>query len=166
MLKLIVLDADRTIWSHHDASSLIPPFKRINDNLIIDKYGSRVELNQGLRDFLEHFINLGIYFSISSWNFPENVFELLELFNILKYFSYPVVEPSPNKGLMIKRIVENFKKANIIIFPEEILYIDDRDIHLYEVKRFVGPVNFLRYGFDVVNWVDAISKVEGLISKT
>ncbi len=166
MLKLIVLDVDRTIWSHNDASSLIPPFKKINDDLIIDKCGSRVELNYGLRNFLEHFISLGLYFSISSWNFPENVFELLENFNILKYFSYPVIEPSPNKGLMIKKIVENFRKDNVIISPKEILYIDDRSIHLDEVKRFIGPVNFLRYGIDVVDWNDAICKVESLVSKT
>lgn len=67
---------------------------------------------------------------------------------------------------MIKKIVEDFKKANVIISPKEILYIDDRDIHLDEVKRFVGQVNFLRYGFDVVGWVDAIGKVKSLISKT
>lgn len=67
---------------------------------------------------------------------------------------------------MIKKIIENFRKDNVIISPKEILYLDDRCIHLDEVKRFVGPVNFLRYGIDVVDWNDAIFKVESLVSKT
>ena len=33
--------------------------------------------------------------------------------------------------------------------PEEILYVDDHDWHLAEIKETVGPVNFLHMWKDV-----------------
>ncbi|MEM3403487.1 MAG: magnesium-dependent phosphatase-1 [Nitrososphaeria archaeon] len=162
MIKLIIIDADCTIWSHHNASSLIPPFKLLSKDLIEDRYGSKIKLNGRFREFLEFSRDNGIILSIASWNQPENVLELLSMFSIIHYFAFPTIEPHPNKSHMIQKIVSNLRKKGIRIYPEEILYIDDRDIHLKEVRDTFEYVSFIKYGSDVENWQEVIDMVKNV----
>jgi magnesium-dependent phosphatase-1 len=163
MIKLIVLDADGTIWSHHDASALVAPFEIVSCDVIQDKYHSTVRLNDGIREFLNYVRENGILLSLASWNEPENVFSLLSLFGIDGFFVFPVVEPHPNKHVMLQKIVLGLSQRGVKVLPEEILYIDDRDVHLEEIRSSVGNVKFLRYGVDVENWYDALDKVKCVI---
>lgn len=163
MIKLIVLDVDRTIWSHHNSSDLVPPFKLLSTNLVKDRYGSKVRLNEKLREFLEFSRKKGLLLSIASWNEPENVLELLSMFSIVNYFVFPTIEPHPNKSHMIQKIISNLGEKGIRISPEEILYIDDRDIHLREVRAILGNVLFLKYGSDVKNWQEVVNVVKSMI---
>jgi magnesium-dependent phosphatase-1 len=160
MIKLAIIDADRTIWTHHDASALIPPFELITHDIVRDRYGSRVELHEGFRAFLDFVKGNGIFLSLASWNEPENVFELLSLFNVDRYFVSPIAEPHPNKHLMLKKIIMNLNKKGISILPNEILFVDDNDRYLGEIKEAVGDVSYLKYGVDVRNWVDVVNKIK------
>jgi len=164
MIRLVVLDVDKTVWAHHNASALIGPFKIVSKDIIQDKYYSTVRLNDGIRAFLEFAAKKGIILSLASWNEPENVLDLLSLFDIDRFFIFPVIEPHPNKYMMFQKIVMNLGGKGIRLLPEEILYIDDRDIHLEEIRKSIGNINFLKYGIDVKNWYDVINKVEHLIT--
>lgn len=160
MIRLIVLDADRTIWDHHNVTELRGPFKLVSREVAEDANGVKVKLNYKLVDFLEFVSKKGILVSLASWNEPKNVFELLSLFGIDKYFVFPMAEPHPNKYIMIQKIVSKLKQEGVYISPDEILYIDDRDIHLNEIREKVGNVKFLRFGTDIKNWQEAIDKIE------
>jgi magnesium-dependent phosphatase-1 len=159
MIKLIVLDADRTIWDHHNVTELVSPFKLVSEGVAEDANGVKVRLNGNVIDFLEFANKRGILISLASWNEPKNVFELLSLFRINKYFISPISEPHPNKYLMIQKIISNLSRRGINIFPDEILYIDDRDIHLSEIRKKIGNVKFLRFGVDIKNWQEAIDEI-------
>jgi len=160
MIKLVIIDADRTIWTHHSVSSLIAPIKLISRDVAQDMNGSRVELHQGFRAFLDFVSDNKIFLSLASWNEPENVFELLSLYDVDKYFVCPVAEPHPNKYLMVQKIIMNLGQKGISILPREILFIDDNDTYLTEIREAVGYVNYLKYGVDVRNWVDVIEKIK------
>jgi magnesium-dependent phosphatase-1 len=165
LIKLVVMDADGTIWNHHSVSELVSPFRLISRDIAEDRYGDKVVLKERLRDFLEFAKHKGILVSLASWNEPENVFELLSVFKISDYLVYPMAEPHPNKNLMIKRILVNLEMKGIKVHPEEVLYIDDRDIHLMEVRESIGNVNFLKFGYDVGSWQDVINKLSLMINE-
>ena len=38
-IKLVVFDADKTLWTHSDISSLILPFKLVSSNILTDANG-------------------------------------------------------------------------------------------------------------------------------
>lgn len=160
MIRLVVLDADRTIWDHHNVTELKGPFKLVSKEVAEDTEGVKVKLNDKIIDFLEFARKKGIMVSLASWNEPRNVFELLSLFGIYRYFVFPVAEPHPNKYLMIQKIMNNLSKKGVNVLPNEILYIDDRDIHLNEIREKVGNVKFLKFGVDIKNWQEAIDKIE------
>jgi magnesium-dependent phosphatase-1 len=160
MIRLIVLDADGTIWDHHNVTELRGPFKLVSKDVAEDMNGVKVRLNDKLIDFLEFARKKGILVSLASWNEPKNVFELLSLFGIDKYFVFPVAEPHPNKYQMIQKIVSNLSKIGTDISPDEILYIDDRDIHLSEIRERIGNVKFLKFGLDIKDWQEAINRID------
>lgn len=165
MIKLVVMDADGTIWNHHSVSELVSPFRLISRDVAEDRYGEKVMLKERLREFLEFAKHKRILVSLASWNEPENVFELLSIFKIFDYLVYPIAEPHPNKHSMIKMILNNLEINGIKVRPEEILYIDDRDIHLMEVRESIGNVNFLKFGYDVGSWQDVINKLSRMINE-
>jgi len=160
MIKLVIIDADRTMWTHHNVSALIPSFEFIAQDVAQDRYGSKVELHKGFRAFLDFVKGKGTLLSLASWNEPENVFELLSLFNVDGYFVSPIVEPHPNKHLMLQKIITKLNQKGIGILPNEILFIDDNDRYLGEIKEAVGDVNYLKYGVDVTNWIDVINRIK------
>ena len=163
LIKLVVMDADGTIWNHHSVSELVSPFRLISRDIAEDRYGEKVVLKERLREFLEFAKHKRILVSLASWNEPENVFELLSIFKIFDYLVYPMAEPHPNKHSMIKKILTNLEMSGKRIYPEEVLYIDDRDIHLIDVRENIGEVNFLKFGYDVKSWQDVINKLNRLI---
>ncbi|MFP3189416.1 MAG: magnesium-dependent phosphatase-1, partial [Sulfolobaceae archaeon] len=44
MIKVVVLDADKTLWDHPNISDLKPPLKLVNENSLEDSSGSKVTL--------------------------------------------------------------------------------------------------------------------------
>ncbi|MGQ9781273.1 MAG: magnesium-dependent phosphatase-1 [Nitrososphaeria archaeon] len=163
MIKLVVLDADKTIWSHHDASALVAPFRLMSRDVVQDRHGSTVRLNDGIRRFLNYVKEKGVFLSLASWNEPKNIFDLLSLFDIDRFFVFPIVEPHPNKHMMFQKIIAGLSLKGVKVLPEEILYIDDKDVHLKKIRALVGSVNFLRYGVDVRDWYDAVDRFERMI---
>ncbi len=148
-VKLIVLDLDGTLWDHLDASSLVEPLKVIDHDTVVDSRGEILRLYPHARWFLEKTWSLGLPLAVASWNYPEITVKILELLCIKKYFSYLGIEPHPHKYKVLLKIIEWYKHKYGYIQPSEILYVDDRRIHLEEMYKYIGQVMFLQMWEDI-----------------
>jgi len=146
-LKLLVLDLDGTLWDHEDASQLVPPYKFQGD-MLIDAYKKELHLFPGVRDFLE-WASERFILTIASWNLEERVRPILEGFGLWDYFMFPKIEGHPNKADMIKRTVEELTSIGYSL--EEIIYVDDRAIHIDDIRTIFPDIKFIQM------WVDAKS---------
>jgi len=153
---LVVLDADGTIWDHEDITALTLPFKRISRNSIIDVKGERVNLKNGVRDLLRELKRRKIFVALASWNKPEYVYQALKLFGIEKYFDYIKAEFNPAKHLMIQEILQSLENKGIKLNPNQILYVDDRTVHLEDIRREIGDIRFLQMNKDIKNLLEIL----------
>jgi len=149
--KIVFLDLDGTVWSSHDISSQTPPFKRIGSFEIIDSEGLVVRLKPGVIEFLKWAKNVGLKVYSLSWNIPEIACEALEAFGIHELFDGHCIEFHPHKGKMMREAIE---KCRLNVKPCEIVYVDDRRIHLDEIFREVGKIIFIQMNIDVKDFYD------------
>jgi len=159
-IKLVVLDADGTIWDHLNISAMKPPFRLEGRDTIVDLDGARLTLNEGIREFLKFARSKGMRISLASWNKPEPVFEALRLFSLTDYFTHPKAEPHPDKADMLTRILRELEEDGVSIKPHEVLYVDDRDRHIDDIRVKIGDVVFLRYGVDFKSWYELMDRFE------
>ncbi len=150
-VRLVILDCDLTLWDHANVSALVAPFMQIDADTVKDAQGSEVRLVPGARELLRELRTRGILISIASWNHPVPVFTLLELFGLTEYFTRPKVEPHPYKERTIGALLEEFAAEGIQLQPHEVLYVDDRALHLRRVRDAHGPIRTVRSGSDVLD---------------
>jgi len=148
-IKLVIFDADKTLWDHPDVSSTNPPFQRINENTLVDAIGSEIHLYKRVREMLQRLKEQSIIVSLASWNAPQSCLEALQKLSLLKYFRHPKVQPHPEKYKMIKELLEDLREEGIKIEPSEILYVDDKSRHIGDVRKQVGEIRFLQMWVDV-----------------
>ena len=67
-IKLVVFDADKTLWTHPDVSSLVLPFKLASRDVLTDVNGETFRLFDGIRELLEGLENRRVINAIASWN--------------------------------------------------------------------------------------------------
>ncbi len=148
-VRLVILDCDLTLWDHANVSALVAPLTQIDADTVKDAQGSEVRLVPGTRELLRELRTRGILTSIASWNDPVPVFMLFELFGLAEYFTHPKVEPHPYKERTIGALLEEFAAEGIQLQPDEVLYVDDRALHLRRVRDAHGPIRTVRPGTDV-----------------
>ena len=145
---LLLVDLDGTLWDNLDISSLTPPFTRIGKDEIADSRGVRVKLNSEVLKLISWAREHGALISTLSWNIPWKAYEALKTFGIVELFDYITVENTDRKDIMIKRLLGKLRDVNISFDSCEIIYIDDRDIHIEDIYRNIGDIFFLQYGRD------------------
>jgi magnesium-dependent phosphatase-1 len=148
-VKLVVFDADKTLWSHPNVSELTLPFKLVNTGVVSDARGETFHLFNGIRDVLTTLQKRNIMITVASWNKPEPVKKALELFNIDRFFRNVKAEFHPSKHLMIERTLLELAGDGVKLKPEEILYVDDRDLHVDKIREKIGAIHFIQM------WIDA-----------
>ncbi len=164
---LLLIDLDGTLWSHTDISLLTPPFKKIDENVIIDRYGERIELNREMVKFIEWARANHAVTSTLSWNIYEIAYEAIKAFGVDGMFDYFMIDTTPRKDLMIKNLLYRIKKdMGIDIAPEQMVYIDDRDIHIDDIWSNVGKVFFIRYIWGSMDSDYLIKKVKKYLEST
>jgi magnesium-dependent phosphatase-1 len=146
---LLLLDLDGTMWDHLDVSKLKLPFRRINGWTIVDANGVPVRLRVYMVKLaLWARRNKGIVSSLS-WNPPLHALAALHAFGIDGIFDYHVIEPHPWKGRALAKLLRTiWRERRIRIPPNRIVYFDDRDIHLDDIRENVGSVNYVRSNVD------------------
>jgi len=165
-IKLIIIDADKTLWDHPDISLTNPPFQRIDEDTLVDKIGSEVHLYKRVREMLQSLKEQGIIISLASWNTPESCLEALQKLNLLKYFRHPKVQPHPEKHRMIKELLEDLREEGAKIEASEILYVDDKSRHLGDVRKQVGEIRFLQMWVDVKDHTEILKYVRSCQGNT
>jgi magnesium-dependent phosphatase-1 len=148
-IKLVIFDADKTLWSHPDISMLTLPFRLINGNTISDAKTETFRLFAGIHELLSELQRRNVIIALASWNEAKPVNEALRLFGIEKFFKIVKAEFHPNKHFMIENILSELLKEGIKIKPDEILYVDDRTIHLEKIVERIGPLHFVQMWVDV-----------------
>lgn len=142
---LLLLDLDGTVWDHLDVSSLSPPFRRVGRGVIADSRGARVTLYQYMVRLALWARRRGAIVASLSWNAPFNALEALRAFRIDGVFDYHLIEPHPWKGRVLARFLRAlWRERRLRVPPERIVYFDDRDIHLDDIRGLVGPVRYVR----------------------
>jgi len=153
MIKLVIFDADDTLWAAYGiwASLLVPPLKKINEDEIRDFEGKTIKLFEGVRQLLKTLKDRGILISLVSLNDqePNRVAECLELFELSHYFVYPQVNWN-DKGQNIKKILELLQKndGKTIQF-NEVLFIDDHFSNINKAKAACPGINTLHIGSNI-----------------
>lgn len=158
--KVVFLDLDGTIWSSHDISAQTPPFKPLGGEEIVDYEGNIVKLKPGVREFLIWARKADIKVYSLSWNIPEIAYNALKAFGIYGMFKGHCIEYHPYKGRMMKNAVEKFK---LNVKPCQIVYVDDRRIHLDNVRKEVGDVVFIQMNVDIKDFYELRSVLENML---
>jgi len=157
---LFLVDLDGTIWDHLDISMLEPPFKRITQKSIIDNNGVMVTLNMEVFKLVKWALDNKALVSTLSWNNPIKAYKALKTFDILSLFHYLTIEDTPHKDEMIKKLLKRIELDYRLSFkPSEIVYIDDRDIHIKDIHKNVGDILFLHYSKDVHTMDEAVNMI-------
>ncbi len=147
-IRLVILDLDLTLWDHKNVTALVRPFRRIDDDAIEDQSGVRVTLFPGVRTLLDGLRERGLIVACASWNDPRPVEEIFDLLNLGHYFDHKKVEPHPHKQQTVSALFSELAASGVTLSPDEVLYVDDRRIHLDAIHAAVGPIRFLQYGVD------------------
>ena len=158
-IKLVIFDADKTLWDHPDVSTTNPPFQRTDENTLVDTIGSEIRLYEGVREMLQRLKEQGVIVSLASWNTPESCLEALQKLDLLRYFKHPKVQPHPEKHKMIKELLEDLRKDGVKIEPSEILYVDDKSRHLGDVRKQIGEIRFLQMWVDLKDHTEILEYV-------
>jgi len=135
-IKLVIWDLDNTLW----------------DGTVYYKDKETIEIKPGTEAALKELDKRGIKSAVCSKNDYKDAEEMLEKFDIKKYFK----EFKIGWGLKSEAVLQIIEKLNVP--PEETLFIDDDQFQRAEVESLLPGINTLslKDPIDVLN-------VEGVI---
>jgi len=145
---------DVTLWGHEDISLTSPPYRRLSRDVIEDVNGEVIELRPCARELLSFLRDRGFGLAVASWNLPEPAVKALEALNLLEYFDVVVVEPHPNKELMLREIMSVMR-----VSEGEVVFIDDNPYITERVSRAYPELLVLRFGVDVTDYCVFLEEV-------
>jgi len=144
---VVFIDLDGTLWDHEDISQTTPPYTCTGD-ILVDSQGIVAHLYSGVRDFLGFLRNSGLKIYTLSWNNPFKALSALKCLGLESYFDGHAVSEHPEKYIGMLRILGSI---NPPVRPCRVVYIDDRDIHIDDIRKNIGNVWFIHM------WRDARS---------
>ncbi len=156
---LLLMDLDGTLWDHLDISSLKPPFKQIDSETIRDSNNIVVKLKLDMIEFIKWARKNGALVSTLSWNDPFIAYQAIKTFGLLELFDYLAIENTPRKDKVLNDLLSILRRNGMTFKECEIVYIDDRDIHIEEIYRSIGKIQFYKVNKDFKN----IDELKGLI---
>jgi magnesium-dependent phosphatase-1 len=143
---VVFLDLDGTLWDHLDITAASPPFTRISESIISDSLGVRISLLPGAVDFIKWVRSSGGIISTCSWNEYDKAIGALEAYGIVHLFDYQKVSTNPKKYLLMEEVISKLVQKGVSVRMDRLFYLDDRDIHISDVKvRFPELTFFLMW---------------------
>ncbi len=140
---VLALDLDGTVWNHHDISRLKPPFHSLTSGKIVDADGVVVTLNHGVGAVISAAESVDYVIASLSWNNPEIATEALKSFGLYERFHYHCIHPLPTKHKCLKELLDQIREeTGVILDPGDVVYVDDRPIHVADISSYVGNVRF------------------------
>jgi len=162
-IRLVIFDLDCTLWDHDDASTLRPPFRLENEDTIIDANGIKLKLFPGVREVLEKLRKKNKFLAVASWNKYSKVIKILKALKLDRFFDVICIEDHPFKDNMLLKILGEFRKRGILIKPNEVIFVDDRELHKKQVVKF--GVIFVQMWKDVKSFQELLEFIQRLESK-
>jgi magnesium-dependent phosphatase-1 len=157
--RLVILDCDLTLWDHRNVSELSLPFVRVDDQTVQDAQGVQVRLRPGARELLAGLRDGGVLASVATWNHPEPVFAIFDLLELAKFFVLPKVESHPHKDRTIGAMLQELARDGVALRPDEVIFVDDKPMHLTQVRQALGPIQTLQVGVDVTDLRDVLAHI-------
>ncbi len=151
--RVFVFDLDRTLWTHEDAQSTVPPFT-LEGLKAVDSRGDVVQLYDCVPELFRLLKEMGKKIAIASWNAPDSPQELLRLFGLHEFIDYSVIEPHPYKTSMLMRIM-----TRLAADPDEVAFFDDNEEIAEQVARDLG-VDVYVIGRDLENICELLKIVK------
>jgi len=136
---VVFIDLDGTIWDHEDISQTTPPYT-CNGDVLVDSKGTVVKLHSGVRSFIALLKNAGLKIFTLSWNDPAKALRALECLGLKNLFDGHAISNHPHKHLEMLKVL---RALEVPVKPCQVIYIDDRDIHVSEIVKSVGDVWFI-----------------------
>jgi magnesium-dependent phosphatase-1 len=157
---LLAIDLDGTIWDHLDISLVNPPYRKEREGVLINEEGERVRLNKDAIEFIKWARKNGAIVASLSWNKPDHVFRALDVFGISNLFDYHATEYTAEKDKRLLELIRSLNLKSIKIPSYRIVYIDDRDIHIDDIRRNVGDVLFIHIWKEVNDFSEAKKMIQ------
>lgn len=152
---LLAIDLDGTVWNHKDISAVPMPYKKISDGVIENNDGIRITVYPEALEFIKWARKNGGIITSLSWNIPENAMQALKVLGIDTLFDYHLIEYHPDKYRLLLKLLNELEKKNITIPPGRIVYVDDRDIHIQDIRKNIGNIIFIHIWREVKDFEDA-----------
>ena len=141
---VVFLDLDGTLWDHLDISATFPPYSKLSDSIISDVKGVRISLFPEAVDFIKWVRTNGGLISTCSWNEYEMAYKALEAFGLVELFDFQKIASHPKKYLLMEEVLRQLKEYGKPVNPNRLFYLDDRDLHIKEVKERFPELTFFQ----------------------
>ncbi len=149
---IVFFDLDGTLWDHLDVSSTSPPFNRVSTSTISDSKGVRLNLMPGAVDFIKWVRSEGGIISTCSWNEYEKAIGAVEAFGLVDLFDYQKISTRPEKYLLMEQVIKKVEERGLDVQYDRLFYLDDRDIHIRDVKIRFPQLTFFQMWKDGTNY--------------
>lgn len=140
---ILFLDLDGTFWDNLDVSSTTPPFVRVSGDTIRDQDGETLTIKPGALEFIAWARKNEGIISTCSWNRKEVALSALRELGAIGLFDYQRIDPEPNKYELILSLMRELEASGNSISPDRVFYLDDRDLHMPDIRKNVDGLNFL-----------------------
>ena len=165
MLKLVVFDADKTLWDHHNISDFEEPLKLVGTDSVEDSKGNKLTLFPYVREALKEIKSMNLLLGLATWNIPQKTERVLKLLNLWDVFDFIASNDYPYKFLGLTEIIVKARERGYRIRPEEIAFFDDRRVHFGNVWLYLGRVNCFEMWTDVKSFKEVVEVVKSLMNE-
>ncbi|XP_076983253.1 magnesium-dependent phosphatase 1 [Tamandua tetradactyla] len=128
--KLAVFDLDYTLWPFWVDTHVDPPFHRSSDGTVRDRRGQTIRLYPDVPEIMVRLQGLGVPVAAASRTGEiEGANQLLELFDLVRYFSYREIYP----GCKVTHFERLQKKTGISF--SQMIFFDDEKRNIVDVSK-------------------------------
>jgi magnesium-dependent phosphatase-1 len=149
---LLATDIDGTLWDTLDISLVAPPYSPDGEGRLRSADGTTVRLIPEAIDFVKWCRSNGAKVTSLSWNIPERVFPAIEVLGISDLFDFHATEYTDAKHERLFDLLAELRRRGIIIPPNRVVYVDDRDIHIESIRKKVGDVVWIHIWKEVPDY--------------
>lgn len=73
----------------------------------------------------------------------------------------PKVEAHPHKDRTIGATLQELTRDGVALRPDEVVFVDDKPMHLTQVRQVLGPIQTLQVGVDVTDLRGVLTHISG-----
>lgn len=128
--KLAVFDLDYTLWPFWVDTHVDPPFHKSSDGTVRDRRGQNIRLYPEVPEVLERLQSLGVPVAAASrTGETEGANQLLELFDLVKYFVHREIYP----GSKVAHFERLHHKTGVPF--SQMVFFDDEKRNIIDVGK-------------------------------